>query len=399
MTREEVYSSCLQKISTSNCLLLEAATGFGKSRCAIDLINSTIEKEYQGKNTTMLLLVAKNVHKTTWKEEFEKWGGIKVNNIVVECYESLRKHAGETFDFVLMDEVHHIKSETRIKLLSTVKYTYMIGLSATIPQKLKQFFKWKYRAAIVSCDIIEAIEDDVLPEPEIVLWPLSLETTRPSETIVLNPKIKSPVVEAPFKDIWKWKKNKNTRAIIHCTQQQKMNELNSQISWMKDLYMRTRSKQKEQSWLYLCGKRLEFLADCKLQIVKLLLRRLKNSRTITFCKTIKQAEILGLNCIHSKKKNASDIYEKFNQKKLHHITAVNILNENANLVDCKYAVFTNLSSSDIVMVQRIGRSLRHKSPVIIVPYYQNTREEEIVRKMFADYNREFIRIIHSMEEL
>jgi superfamily II DNA or RNA helicase len=168
---------------------------------------------------------------------------------------------------------------------------------------------------------------------------------------------------------------------------------------MKDLYMRTRSKQKEQSWLYLCGKRLEFLADCKLQIVKLLLRRLKNSRTITFCKTIKQAETLGLNCIHSKKKNASDIYEKFNQKKLHHITAVNILNENANLVDCKYALFCNMSSSDVVSVQRIGRSLRHKSPVIILPYYKDTREQEIVEKMTEGFNKDYIKTIHSISEI
>ena len=708
MTRDEIFNACSQALETSNCLLLEAATGTGKSRQAINLVNSLIESKYQGKSTSMLLLVAKTVHKQTWKDEFEKWGGIKVDNVVMECYESLRKHEGETFDFVLMDECfrgdteiltnsgykqfkdlteedlvaqftqdgniefvkpiklikrkhsgqicklhlgrnrycyltpnhnmvyktnavdswrvkpvsdlclshftripvsgkgtgnntlltpterlliatqadgtlqrhqtnesvysiqvtkerkkeallalllsydsdkytkikgregtdrymvklpkgdakllnthfsvnmgydrandfinevlqwdgcsrvsentshyssiikenvdfvaaiaiqagykvlqsieederkdtfnpihrlfirrkesvntqsmtkeylpyddyvycvevpshmivvrsegysfiagncHHVQSETRMQLLSTLKYSYMLGLSATIPGKLKQFFKWKYKAAIVSCDIIEAIEDDVLPEPEIVLWPLSLETTRVSETMVINPKIKKPVVDAPFREIWKWKKQKTTRAIIHCTQQQKMNELNSQISWMKDQYMRTRSKLREQSWLYLCGKRLEFLADCKLQIVKLLLKKLKNSRTITFCKTIKQAETLGLNCIHSKRKNATDIYERFNQKKLHHITAVNILNENANLVDCKYAIFTNLSSSEIVQVQRIGRSLRHRHPVIIVPYYKGTREEEIVQKMIAGYNREFIRVIDSMEKL
>jgi len=398
MTREEVYESCLQKLGNSNCLLLEAATGLGKSKIAIDLINTLVQK-YEGKPTTMLLLVAKNVHKTTWKDEFEKWGGIKVDNVVIECYESLKKHTKEAFDFIVMDEVHHIKSDIRKELLSTIKFSYMLGLSATIPRDLKQLFKYKYKAAIVSCDITEAIEDDILPEPEIILWPLSLETTKISETIVLNPKIASPTIEAPFKDIWKWKKNKTIRVIIRCTQQQKMNELNSQISWMKDLYMRTRSKQKEQSWLYLCGKRLEFLADCKLQIVKLLLRKLRNSRTITFCKTIKQSEELGRNCIHSKKKNATDIYERFNQKKIHHITAVNILNENANLVDCRYAIFANLSSSEVIIPQRLGRAMRHKKPVIIVPYYTGTREEEIVQKMFANYNREFIRIIHSMKEL
>lgn len=399
MTREEIYNSCLEKIGKSNALMMEVATGAGKTKIAIDLVNHLCSTVLKDKETKMLLLVAKTVHKQTWRDEFNKWGGCKVTTVVTECYESLRKHAGEDFDFILMDEVHHIKSEIRMELLRTLKYRYMIGLSATIPSGLKKWLKWRYKAEIVSCDIIEAIEDDILPEPEIVLWPLTLETTRKTETLIINPKVKSPVVEIEYKDRWKYKKQKNIRAIIHCTQQQKMLELNSQIDWMKNLYMRTRSKQKEQSWLYLCGKRLEFLADCKLQIVKLLLRKLKNSRTITFCKTIKQSEALGLNCIHSQNKKSTDIYDKFNQKKIHHITAVNILNENANLVDCKYAIFANLSSSEVVIPQRLGRAMRHKHPVIIVPYYAGTREEEIVKRMFQDYNKEYIKTIKNMEDL
>ena len=91
--------------------------------------------------------------------------------------------------------------------------------------------------------------------------------------------------------------------------------------------------------------------------------------------------------------------EKFNQKKIDHITAVNILNENANLVDCKYAIFANLSSSEIVQVQRTGRSLRHKSPVIIIPYYKGTREEEIKDKMIEGFNKDYIKEIHSIQEI
>ena len=93
------------------------------------------------------------------------------------------------------------------------------------------------------------------------------------------------------------------------------------------------------------------------------------------------------------------MYRDFNEKKINHITSVNILNENANLVDCKYAVFANYSSSEVISTQRVGRSLRHKSPVIIMPYYENTREQEIVENMLKDFNRECIHTIHSVEEL
>ena len=199
MTREEIYASCLDAIGRSNSLMMELATGYGKTKLAIDLINHLCETVYEGKETSMLLLVAKTVHKQTWKDEFDKWGGIKVNRIVIECYESLRKHVNESYTFVVMDEVHHIKSEARISQLQRVQHDYMFGLSATIPRKLKQYLKYKYKSQVVSCDISEAIEDDVLPEPEILLFPLLLENTRVSETIELNAKAKGPVFYGDFK--------------------------------------------------------------------------------------------------------------------------------------------------------------------------------------------------------
>ena len=45
------------------------------------------------------------------------------------------------------------------------------------------------------------------------------------------------------------------------------------------------------------------------------------------------------------------------------------------------------------------RSMRHKSPVIIVPYYENTREQEIVEKMFEGYKQEFIKTIKNIQEI
>jgi len=350
----------------------------------------------------ILILVAKRVHKQTWKEEIQKWGGINHPtspiNICMECYESLHKHCNEKWDIILMDECHHIGSELRIEALKTINYGYMIGLSATIPLKIKQWFKYHYHAQVVSCDIIEAIDSEVLPEPTILLFPLQLENTRLSETIELNPKASGPIVYGEYKDIWKYKRQKS-HAILKCTQKQKLMDLDKTIEWYKDKYMQSRNPGLKNSWLFLCGKRLEFLSDCKLQWVKLILHHLGKERTITFCKAIAQTEQLGKNCIHSQNKNAAKIYNDFNAKRINHITAVNILNENANLVDCKYAIFANLSSSEIVQVQRTGRALRHKSPVIIFPYYKGTREEEIITKMLEGFNTDYIKTIHSINEI
>lgn len=402
MTRDEIYNQCVEKISKTNCLLLEAATGLGKSKISIDLINHLINSKWykDRKEIKILLLVAKIVHKQTWKDEIAKWGGINhptaTINLCMECYESLHKHTKEYWDIIILDEVHHVGSDARLDNLSTIKYGYMIGLSATIPFNTKQYFKFNYHAQIVSCDITEAIDSEVLPEPTILLFPLQLENTKVSEVLELHTNAPGPVVYCDYKDLYKYK-FKNIHVCCKCTQQQKLNELNRTIEWFKSKAMG--DSRKKQTWQHFCGKRLEYLADCKIQWVKLILHHLSKERTITFCKTIPQTELLGKNCIHSKNKQATQIYNDFNAKKIDHITAVNILNENANLVDCKYAVFCNISSSEVVIPQRLGRAMRHKSPVIVMPYYKNTREQEIIEKMFKDFNKDFIKTIHSIKEI
>ena len=405
MTRDEIFKQCTQQISKTNCLLMELPTGYGKSKLSIDITNYLISSQwYKDKETiNVLILVAKRVHKQTWKEEIEKWGGInhpKAHiNICMECYESLKNHCKERWDIILADEVHHIGSEIRLDFLKTMSFGYFLGLSATIPRKLKQFFKYNYHSEVVSCDIIEAIEDDILPEPEILLFPLILDNRAETETWEFHPKAPGPVIHASYKDIRKYKWNKDAHVIISMTQKQKLLEYDHLIEFFKSKYVQTHNHVLERSWLFQAGKRLEYLAEIKLPIIKDILDKLKRQRTITFCKTIQQAEAAGKWCIHSKNVNADKYYKDFNAKKINHITAVNILNENANLVDCRYAIFCNLSSSDIVIPQRLGRAMRHKHPVIIVPYYQGTREQEIVEKMFSEYNKDFIRVIHSIQEI
>ncbi len=346
----------------------------------------------------MLLLVAKTVHKQTWKDEITKWGGLNVDLLTIECYESLKKHTGEAFDIIVMDEVHHINSDARLEYLSTLGYGNIIGLSATIPMKLKNFLRYKYHAEIVSCPIIEAIESEVLPEPKIILFPLQLDNTKPTESIEINPKTKGKVYYGDYSKLWQYKKMR-VHAILSCTQKQKVGDMNNQILFTKNRYMRTRQDFLRNKWLFDCGERIKYLANLKNNIVLQILDKLKKERSITFCKTIEQAECLGKHCIHSKNKDSDLIYTDFNTKRINHITSVNILNENANLVDCKYAVFANYSSSEICSMQRIGRSLRHKSPVIIMPYYENTREQEIIEEMLKDFNKKSILTIHSINEL
>lgn len=70
-----------------------------------------------------------------------------------------------------------------------------------------------------------------------------------------------------------------------------------------------------------------------------------------------------------------------------------------NLVDCRVGIYASLNSSDRMIKQKLGRLLRHKDPIIIIPYFKNTRDEEIVQEMCKDYNPDLVKTITNLTEL
>ena len=178
-----------------------------------------------------------------------------------------------------------------------------------------------------------------------------------------------------------------------------MEDLDKQIEWFKGKYMRTRSDIFKNKWLKLCGDRLKWLSSKKNAYMKTLLDLLDKERTLTFCSSIEQTEELGENCINSKNKTSSKILQAFNEGKVNHITACNMLNEGMNLVNCRVGLYANLNSAENIIKQRLGRILRHEDPIIIIPYYKGTREEELVTTMLEDYNPKLVTVVNSLNEL
>lgn len=377
MTREEVNNLALSKIDGAKCLILELITGMGKTKVAIDLINHVCDRVFrnEGEPTTILILVAKTVHKQTWKDEIEKWGGIKSDYITIECYESLKNYENSYFDVVVADEMQHL-SEARLEVLETIHINEsFIGLSATIKRDMRDYFIHNYNAEVIKCGLREAVEDEVLPEPTVYLLPLSLDTAN-----------------------YTYKVKKFGRDII-TTQKGYYDSVSSLIEWYKNKYFNSRNERIKNLWLSTAGKRLKWCAEQKEALVLSLLDKFKNYKTLTFCSSIEQSERLGKYNITSKNRASVKNLEMFNLNKIKHITACNILNEGVNLTNCRIGIFCNLNSSEIVVKQRVGRILRHKSPTIIIPYFKDTREEELVEKMIEEYSKDSIINVNSINDI
>ena len=70
-----------------------------------------------------------------------------------------------------------------------------------------------------------------------------------------------------------------------------------------------------------------------------------------------------------------------------------------NLVNCQVGIYANLNSSETIVKQRMGRLLRHKNPVLIVPYFVGTRDEELVVKMLENYNPKLVTVINDYKKI
>ena len=378
--REKITKEIL-KIKNNN-LLLELPTGTGKTKISLEKVVSLGFKNHE-----ILIVIPRLVLINSWKEEIKKWG-YKINPTFV-TYGSLYKMAGE-WDIIVFDECHHLSERCR-EALTSFNIKYSILLSATVKPSLKDelsevfnnlyFYKVKLR---------EAIENEVLPDPVVVLCPLRLNNTRATEFYSINDKKPGYYKDYEYQFRWEPIRNK-IKAKIHCTEQQYYDELSYKIMWWKKQYFRTKNKGVQAKWLQLAGERLKWLSDKKTNYVKALLRRFKDERVLVFCNSIEQAEEICSNNITSKNEESQLILNKFNSGKINHISACNMLNEGINLSNCKIGIYANLNSTETIIKQRTGRLLRHEEPIIIIPYYVGTRDEELVNKMLEDYNPALIK--------
>lgn len=389
MTREDILKEVLSL--EGNNWLLELATGTGKSRLALEKVKSLGCKR-------LLLVVNRNVHKENWSEEIKKWWSSCKAEIVMTTYVSLPKYAGK-YDCAIFDECHHLSERCR-EALCNFDIKHSVLLSATVSTKLKDELVEIFDDLVsYKKDLRDVIEDNILPDPKVFLLPLNLRTDLPTEAIWKNPKAKGKLIETSWAMRWSYMRQKVSPVKIYCTQRQYITDLDNQIDYWKNRYFRTKNEIAKNKWLRLCGDRLKWLSDKKTPYVQQILLHLGEHRTLIFCNNIEQTEVLGEYCINSKNKDSVNNLKLFNEHKIDHITACNMLNEGMNLVDCQVGIYANLNSSDTIVKQRMGRLLRHKNPILVVPYFKGTREEELVNNMLENYNPKLVSVIDDYKKI
>ena len=397
MTREALVKEAVMLFGKHTSVALLWATGVGKSAAAIKMANKYLEKIHCGK---VLLVVAEVAHKENWQKEFEKWGMINAA-LTIECYASLHKYRNTNWDLIIFDEAHHLGSELRLEVLSSMRSSKNILLSATLDRGLlNELENILGYIAPHKISLQDAIDFNILPGPHIHLIPLTLDNVKTDQWIVeeWGDESKRIPIYADLRDKWKYLRNKkqypNIKLCMRCTALQKYNYLTEQTEYWKKKYMSCRQEYMKNKWMQIGIQRKRFLGEVKTHIVKRLIEKLKDKRYICFCASVAQAEYLGKeNAIHSKVKKTQSIIDSFNEKKIDNLYAVGMLQEGQNLVDIEAGIIIQLDGSERPFIQKFGRSLRASDPHQYIFYYKNTRDEEYLNNILEDFNSDYINVL------
>lgn len=385
----------LAYLKTKQRVALKWATGCGKSKMAIDLINSVIQAK-EGNTVSILFVVAERAHIQNWQEEMSKWN-LNTNNVSIEiiCYASLHKVQDHSYNIIVLDEVHHVFTEKRLECIRSIGAEYVYVLSATLSSNKLELLESIYgKFTVSSVTLKDAIKNDILSKPRVYIVEMELDNTKVSEEIKVGKGDDLPVVSWENRGKYIYA---NKACIIKCTEYQKYLYYTNTLNYWKERYMVSNNHFHHNKWVNAGSTRKKFLGDKKTKTVNKLLTSLPHrTRFVCFCASIAQAESFsGKYTISSRKTSKCNQYiiNAFNAKAINQLYAVGMVTEGMNLNGIQLGIIVQLDGKERLFVQKFGRSMRSEDPVSIIFYYKGTQDEVYLRGALENVDNDYIKYV------
>ena len=379
-------------------IILKWATGCGKSKMAIDLINYTATTKYT-KPVRILFLVAERAHIQNWEDEFHKWS-LRRDKVMtdVACYASLKKYNHFYYDIIVMDEGHHAFTEKRLALLEEMpvnpnRHVYILSATLSVAKvMMAEDIFGKFITSTVT--LKDAIKNDILPDPKVYVVAMELDNLTPNQRIQVGKDPDAPMVD--WKDRYKYLAKKKP-CIIRCTERQKYIYYTDTMEYWKQRYERSHNEFQRNLWVSTGSLRKRFLGELKTPVIENLIGMMpRRKRYVCFCASVAQATQLNEeNTISSKRSSRLNqmIIDAFNKKKLHNIFAVGMITEGMNLAAIEAGIIVQLDGKERLFIQKFGRSLRAEDPVTFIFYYKNTQDENYLKLALENIDEKYIQYL------
>jgi superfamily II DNA or RNA helicase len=157
ISRDERQAECIKKwFDSKGKGTLECCTGFGKSRCALIIINKLLKRYPQMR---IWIVVPTELLKKQWEKHVENFS-LQLN-VEVLIINSAAKNGGQC-DFLIIDEIHTAGANLLFNVFQSVKYKLILGLTATF-ERLDE----RHKLIAKYCPIVDTV---TLQEAQLNGW-------------------------------------------------------------------------------------------------------------------------------------------------------------------------------------------------------------------------------------
>ena len=294
--------------------ILNLCPRFGKIRTTINILKKLKPK-------TILIAYPDNKIRDSWKADFDH-AKYKDDHVTYTTHLSLHKYQDETFDLVVIDEVH-LLSEAQIEAAQTLlaNNEQVLGLTGTLARQTEMTLAQELDLSVVATYTIEqAIEEGVIVDYEIHVIKV------PLDNIVINDyKGKKRTEKAQF-EAYRW--------VIDSLERSGGNTM----------------------FLRLARMRIIQSSIAKTKATKALLAKYKDERILVFCGTTKVADSLGIASHHSKSKDDGS-FTGFTEGEGNHMAVVKIGNTGVTYKPLNRVIINYFDSNSENLAQKINRCM------------------------------------------
>ena len=318
------------------------ATGVGKTYCAVQAILLLLK---HNPNATIKVIVPTEVLRKQWINDY-----INKHKLALNCTVEIINSAvmyNSTCDLLVLDEIHGYASDVMSQIFSRVKYSMILGLTATI-ERLdgKEIIIKKYAPVCDTITMEEALQNGWVAPVKQYLVLLDVDLTEYKE---LDRKFNSYF--AFFGYDWK-------------VGEKCLSDWKFRNDYAKQMGVTPKDCVKiAADWMRCVQGRKKFIASHpkKIEVCQKILAARANKKCITFSSTIKEAEQIGCDYIlHSKQKKKlnKETMEAFNAANSGSIASSKALDTGVDVKGLSVGIIMNVNSSKIKSVQKLGRVCR-----------------------------------------
>lgn len=345
--KDEIQSLATHILAKNKRLILQWATGVGKSAVAIKFLRDNSK-------FNCLILVPEENNIKNWENEFRYWN-VSMDDVNIACYASFHKFKNTKWDLLVFDEAPHVDTVKRKAICQSVSGEYILALGAvldeeeidTLNKTYGEFGNWK-----ITLD--KAIKMNLLPPPTVYILHMQMDESdkKKYESILRN------------------------------------------IEGAKATFNNSPTKYNQIRMLRYGNDRKRFLGSIKDKAAAKICAalELKEKRFICFCSSIAQAESLGgENAFTSKTPKSMKILDKFNNHEINSLYVVGKCIEGQNLVDIDCGVIVQLGGKSRITVQACGRVMRSANPIIYLPVFDETKDNSFLYTITSNISKDYIK--------